>query len=451
MGRRTKRLSDQPFEVEIQSLDAKGMGVTVHEEKRLRVYDALVGEKVSARYLFGRSQRGKAETLEVLERSPDRVEPRCPHFGYCGGCSLQHMSHDAQLQRKQEALLLHLQQTGNVQATEIYPVLQGPQWNYRRKARLSVRDVPAKERVLVGFRERNGRFVADMTECHVLRKEIAEMLPLLSRVLGELEVRSAVPQIEVACGDEQCALIIRHLEELSENDKQCLREFAREHNVALYLQSKGPDTVQLLEGLESELEYGIAKLGLRFAFEPLDFLQVNSELNQEMVMRAMELLDPQADDKILDLFCGLGNFTLALATSAGQVTGIEGSEEMVLRGSANALLNDLDNVDFHAVDLYQASEVQPWPDGDYSKIMLDPPRSGALELLPWIAASRASRVLYISCNPETLARDAGVLVNEHGFELKGAGIMNMFPHTPHSEAIALFERSEPFNDNGVKP
>ena len=451
MGRRTKRLSDQPFEVEIQSLDAKGMGVTAHEEKRLRVYDALVGEKVSARYLFGRSQRGKAETLEVLERSPDRIEPRCPHFGYCGGCSLQHMSQDAQLRRKQEALLLHLQQTGNVQATEIYPVLLGPLWNYRRKARLSVRDVPAKERVLVGFRERNGRFVADMTECHVLRKEIAEMLPLLSQVLGELEVRSAVPQIEVACGDEQCALIIRHLEELSENDKQRLREFAREHNVALYLQSKGPDTVQLLAGLESALEYGIPKLGLRFSFEPLDFLQVNSELNQDMVMRAMELLDPQADDKILDLFCGLGNFTLALATSAGQVTGVEGSEEMVGRGSANALLNDLDNVDFHAVDLYQASEVQPWPDGDYTKILLDPPRSGALELLPWIAASGVSRVLYISCNPETLARDAGVLVNEHGFELKGAGIMNMFPHTPHSEAIALFERSAPSDNNGVKP
>ena len=451
MGRRTKRLSDQPFEVEIHSLDAKGMGVTAHEGKRLRVYDALVGEKVSARYLFGRSQRGKAETLEVLKCSVDRVEPRCPHFGYCGGCSLQHMSQDAQLLRKQEALLLHLQQTGNVQANETYPVLQGPLWNYRRKARLSVRDVAAKERVLVGFRERNGRFVADMTECHVLRREIAEMLPLLSHVLGELEVRSAVPQIEVACGDEQCALIIRHLEELSENDKQHLREFSREHNVALYLQSKGPDTVQLLEGLESELEYGIPKLGLRFAFEPLDFLQVNSELNQDMVMRALELLDPQPDDKILDLFCGLGNFTLALATRAGQVTGVEGSEDMVQRGSSNALLNNLDNVDFHAVDLYQASEVQPWPDGDYSKILLDPPRSGALELLPWIAASRASRVLYISCNPETLARDAGVLVNEHGFELKGAGIMNMFPHTPHSEAIALFERSEPSDNNGAKP
>jgi len=450
MGRRNKKLSDLPFVVEIHSLDAKGMGVTTHEEKKLCVYDALVGERVSARYLFGRSQRGKAETLEVLEHSADRVEPRCPHFGYCGGCSLQHMSQNAQLVRKQAGLLAHLQQSGNVQADEIYPVLQGPHWNYRRKARLSVRDVPAKERVLVGFRERNGRFVADMSECHVLRKEIAAMLPDLSEMLGELDVRSAIPQIEVACGDERCALIIRHLADLSADDKQRMQAFAREHNIALYLQSKGPDTVRLLDGLESALEYRIPALGLKFAFEPLDFLQVNSELNQDMVLRAMKLLDPQADDKILDLFCGLGNFTLALATKAGQVTGVEGSEEMVRRGSANARLNKLDNIDFHAVDLYQASVVQPWPAGDYTKIMLDPPRSGALELLPWIAASKVNRVLYISCNPETLARDAGVLVNEHGFVLKGAGIMNMFPHTPHSEAIALFERSGSSDYNGAK-
>jgi len=450
MGRRNKKLSDLPFEVEVHTLDAKGMGITVHEGKTLRVYDALPGERISARYLFGRSQRGKAEALEVLTHSPDRVQARCPHFGICGGCSLQHMSMEAQLARKQEALLAHLQQSGNVKADQIYPVLQGPKWNYRRKARLSVRDVAAKNRVLVGFRERNGRFVADMGECHVLRKEIAQMLPVLSELLGELEVRSVVPQIEAACGDDQFALIIRHLEALSDNDQQRMLVFARQHNIALYLQSKGPDTVRLLDGLEAKLEYGIPALGLRFAFEPLDFLQVNSELNQDMVLRAMELLDPRADDKILDLFCGLGNFTLALATKAGHVTGIEGSEEMVRRAGANARLNKLDNMDFHAVDLYQPGEVQPWPEGDYTKILLDPPRSGALELLPWIAASKVNRVLYISCNPETLARDAGVLVNEHGFELKGAGIMNMFPHTPHSEAIALFDRSQPSDGNGAQ-
>lgn len=443
MGRRRKKLSEQPFEVEIDSLDSKGMGLAIHLGKKLRVYDALPGEMVSARYLFGRSQWGKAETLEVLQTSADRVEPRCPHFGYCGGCSLQHMSIVAQLARKQESLLVHLQQTGNVEPEVIYPPLTGPQWNYRRKARLSVRDVPAKNRVLVGFRERNGRYVADMHECHVLRKEISDILPALSGMLGELECRSRVPQIEVACGDEQCALIIRHLEELSAGDARRMQEFSREHQIALFLQPKGPDSVQLLEGVESTLEYAIPSLGLRFVFEPLDFLQVNGALNREMVLRAMELLDPQASDKILDLFCGLGNFTLALATKAGQVTGVEGSEEMVVRGRANAGLNSLDNVDFHAVDLYQAGNEAPWPVREYTKIMLDPPRSGARELLPWIAAGSVNRVLYISCNPETLARDAGLLVNEYGFGLKGAGILNMFPHTTHSEAIALFERRSP--------
>ncbi len=443
MGRRRKNLTDQPFEVDITSLDAKGMGMAAYEDRKLRVYDALAGEKVSARYLFGRSQRGKAETLEVLRESGDRVEPRCPHFGYCGACSLQHMSGAAQLARKQNDLLEHLRRAGPVKPGEIYTALEGPWWNYRRKARLSVRYVPAKQRVLVGFRERNGRYVADMGECHVLRKEISDILLALADMLGRLECRSLVPQIEVACGDGQCALIIRHLEDLAAGDTERMREFALAHNIALFLQPQGPDSIKCLDGLDPALEYGLPSLGLRFAFEPLDFLQVNGELNQIMVLRALELLDPRSDDKILDLFCGLGNFTLALATRAGQVTGVEGSAEMVGRAVANARLNGLENVDFHAVDLYQPNPTQPWPAGNYSKLMLDPPRSGAAELLPWIAASGINRVLYISCNPETLARDAALLVNAHGFDLKGAGIMNMFPHTAHSEAIALFERSDP--------
>ncbi len=440
MGRKQKKLSDQPFEVQIEALDAKGMGVAVHGEKTLRIYDALAGEKVSARYLFGRSQRGKAETLEVLQQSADRVEPRCPHFGYCGACSLQHMSMPAQLARKQAGLIEHLEQTGKVRPGEVYEALQGPHWNYRRKARLSVRDVAAKERVLVGFRERNSRYVADMAECHILCPGVSALLPVLAVMLGTLACRSSVPQIEVAAGDSQIALIVRHLDELSADDQDRMRTFALQHNIALYLQSKGPDSVRLLEGLEANLEYTLPELGLRFAFEPLDFLQVNAELNRQMVARAMTLLNPQPGDKILDLFCGLGNFTLALATEAGQVMGIEASEEMVGRARANAQLNKLDNVDFHAADLYQAGDSAPWPGGSYNKVLLDPPRSGALEILPWIGASSVGRVLYISCNPETLARDAGLLVSKYGFELKGAGILNMFPHTPHSEAIALFER-----------
>jgi 23S rRNA (uracil1939-C5)-methyltransferase len=279
-----------------------------------------------------------------------------------------------------------------------------------------------------------------MDDCHILRREIAENLPKLARLIETLECRTTIPQVEVSCGDEQCAMIIRHLEDLSAADAESFKLFAAGTGLGLYLQPAGPDSLQLLWPEDFQLKYAIEALGLQFHFEPLDFTQVNGDLNQLMVMRALELLDPQAEDNILDLFCGLGNFTLPLATRAGQVLGIEGSEEMVERGRSNAVLNGLDNVKFESTDLYRPCDRAPWPDGDYHKILLDPPRSGAQELLPWIAASKVNRVLYISCNPETLARDAEILVNQYGFSLEGAGIINMFPHTPHSEAIALFER-----------
>jgi 23S rRNA (uracil1939-C5)-methyltransferase len=441
MGRSRRKLSDEPFELDIASLDAKGLGVAEFEGRKLRVYDALTNEKVMVRNLFGRSQRGKVETLEVLESSPDRIEPRCPNFGVCGACSLQHLSMDAQLARKENVLMGFLEHTGQVKPASVYPPLCGPVWNYRRKARLSVRDVAAKERVLVGFRERNGRFVADMNECHILRSEIADALPGLSELIRTLDCRRTIPQIEVACGDNISAMIIRHLEALSDNDIQSLEDFSRESGLAIYLQPAGPDSIQLLAPKDLQLEYSIDALGLRFQFEPLDFIQINGGLNQLMVTRALELLDPQAGDSVLDLFCGLGNFTLPLATRAGQVTGIEGSEQMVERGRGNAKLNGLDNVEFHSADLYQSCDQAPWGQAKFNKILLDPPRSGAEDLIPWIAASDVQQVLYISCNPETLARDAGLLVNQHGFTLQGAGIIDMFPHTPHSEAIALFERN----------
>lgn len=447
MGRRQKKLSDQPFELSIDTLDAKGLGRATFEGKTLKVYDALPGETVMARYLFGRSQRGKTQTLEVLHAVAERVEPACPNFGVCGGCSLQHMSIDAQVARKQAALLQHLEVTGQVKPEEIYPPLTGHPWSYRRKARLSVRDVAAKGRVLVGFRERDGRFVADMTGCHILLPQIADALPKISEMIATLDCRGSIPQIEVACGDNQAALVFRHLNELSDEDINRLLKFGTETGLGIYSQSGGPDTVKLLAPEGFQLQYGIDGLNLTYQFEPMDFAQVNGPLNQVMVMRALELLAIQPDDQVLDLFCGLGNFTLAIAQQAAKVTGVEGSEEMVLRGTKNAQLNQLDNVSFHAVDLYKAREEGessvPWPAENYNSIMLDPPRSGALELLASIGASTATRVVYVSCNPETLARDAGVLVNQHGFRLKGAGMMDMFPHTTHSEAIALFERELP--------
>jgi 23S rRNA (uracil1939-C5)-methyltransferase len=349
------------------------------------------------------------------------------------------MSMDAQLGFKQAAFL---QELGEVRPNEVYKPLDGPAWNYRRKARLSVRDVAAKERVLVGVREGNGKFVADMAECHVLRREAADLLPGLARLLETMEGRTKIPQFEVACGDDQCALIIRHLDDLSEADLDRLHEFSGQTGVGLYLQPGSADTVRLLAPADLQLQYGIGEHDLWLHFEPLDFLQVNGGLNQLVVRRALELLEPGPADSILDLFCGLGNFSLPLARRAGAVTGVEGSEAMVARARENARLNGLENTTFISADLYQSMDEQaPWKQADFNKILLDPPRSGALELLPWIAGTKAERVLYISCNPETLARDAGVLVGAYGFRLSGAGIMNMFPHTPHSEAIALFERT----------
>lgn len=440
MGRSRRKLSDQPFELDITSLNSKGLGVAEYEGRRLQVYDALENERVLAKNLFGRSQRGKVETLEVLQSSSDRVEPRCPHFGVCGACSMQHLSMDAQLARKQAILLGVLEHTGGVIPATTYPPLCGPAWNYRRKARLSVRDVLAKDRVLVGFRERNGRFVAEMNTCHILRSEFADVLPQLSEMIKSLDCRATVPQIEISCGDNTSAMIIRHLEPLSTTDLESLKDFSKVSGLAIYLQSAGPDSIKLLAPKKLQLQYTLDEPALTYRFEPLDFIQINGGLNRLMIGKALELLDPQASDCVLDLFCGLGNFTLPLATRAGHVTGVEGSEQMVERGKSNASLNDLNNVEFHAADLYQPCEQPPWPNKPYNKILLDPPRSGALELLPWIASSPAQRVLYISCNPETLARDAGILVRQSGFELAGAGILDMFPHTPHSEAIALFER-----------
>ncbi|MCW8927132.1 MAG: 23S rRNA (uracil(1939)-C(5))-methyltransferase RlmD [Xanthomonadales bacterium] len=441
MGRSRKKLSDQPFEIEVESLDAKGLGLAEHEGKTLKVYDALPGERVRARYLFGRGFRGKAETLDVLRPTGDRVEARCPHFGVCSACSLQHLSVAAQLDHKLAALLMQLREIGKVEPGVVYPPLDGPAWNYRRKARLSVRDVRGKERVLVGFRERNGRFVADMDQCHILRDEVAGLLPVLADLLGGMEGKAEIPQIEVACGDGQCALIFRHLAEISTADQQRLCEFSALHGVGLYLQPGGPETVHLLAPDGFRLTYCIEDPALRFEFEPLDFLQVNGGLNQKMITRALELLEPQTSENVLDLFCGLGNFTLPLATRAASVTGVEGSEKMVERARENAVLNSIENVVFHDADLYLGVGKQsPWQAAKFDKVLLDPPRTGASELLPWIAACGAGKVLYISCNPETLARDAGVLVHTLGFRLSGAGIMNMFPHTPHSEAIALFER-----------
>ena len=441
MSRRSRRkLPQEPFEVTITGLSHDGRGVTSVNEKKFFVHGALPGERVMA-LMTGRKRRfDEGEVTEILEPSPDRVEARCPHFGDCGGCALQHLDPAAQIRQKHQALIDNLRRIGHVKpACELEP-LTGPQWHYRRKARLSVRYVYKKERSLVGFRERKGRYVADIAECHVLDERVGSLISPLAEMIDTLAAREELPQIEVACGDRQCALVFRHLKPLIAADIETLREFAEQHDIAVMLQSGGPETVVPLNPDVVSLDFGLPSFNVSLAFEPLDFIQVNARLNEKMIQQALALLQPTAEDRVLDLFCGLGNFTLPLGRLAGQVVGIEGDRRLVEKGQANAVRNGLQNVTFHLADLAADVSTASWLRQTYDKVLVDPPRSGAEAVLPHIAATGARRLLYISCHPASLARDAGILVNEHGFALQSAGVMDMFPHTGHVESMALFER-----------
>ncbi len=440
MGR--KRASPEPFEVEITGLNKAGAGTTTHKDKALAVRGALPGERVMARNLFGRRVRGQAETLQVLTASAQRVTPPCSHFGTCSACSLQHIAPQAQLAIKQQQLSDALCAAGVKPATELAP-LAAERWHYRRKARLSVRLVKGKGRVLVGFREHDGRFVTDMDSCETLYPLVADALPALSALIQSLDAADRVPQIEASCGDEEGALVIRNLDPLDAPDLDRLRAFEETSRLRIYLQPKGPDTVHPLSEGASRLRYTLPEEGLSFRFEPLDFVQVNNALNAKMVAQAMALLAPQPSDTALDLFCGLGNFTLPLARRCREVTGLEVADNLLERARANARDNGVVNAHFRAADLYGENIAGHWPAGQFDLVILDPPRSGAGPVLAHIAASGARRILYVSCNPETLAQDARVLSAEHGYELKAAGAMDMFPQTTHIEAMALFER-----DNG---
>jgi len=438
--RRRKKLPLEPLQLRIEDLSHDGRGVATHEDKRVFVRGALPGERVRARITASKRRYDEGEAVEILEPSADRITPRCPNFGSCGGCSLQHLDPCRQIDAKQNTLLQNLQRIGKVSPGSVWAPLTGPLWGYRRKARLSVRYVSAKERVLVGFREIYGRFVADMQECHVLDSRVAGQLDRLATLIYGLAARQSIPQIEVACGDDTCALVFRHLEPLLAQDLDKLREFARESGLAVMLQPGAPDSIAALEPKEVELSFRLPEFGLKLVFGPADFVQVNAVMNRLMVNRALELLSPAAGERVLDLFCGLGNFTLPIATLAGDVVGVEGDLSLVRKAAENAALNGLEHAHFHAADLSVDPGSAPWLKGGYDSVLIDPPRSGAEFILPHVAASGARRVVYVSCHPASLARDAGILVHRFGFRLQGAGVMDMFPHTGHVESIALFER-----------
>lgn len=441
MSRRRRKPPAEPIEVSIEDLSHDGRGVATWQGKKVFIHGALPEERVIARLTGRRRSYDEGETLEVLEASVHRVEPRCPHFGQCGGCSLQHLDVASQIEAKQNTLVQNLERIGKITAEELWEPITGPSWDYRRKARLSVRYVHKKERVLVGFRERYGRFVADMQECHVLDSRIAERLPELSHLIHSMDARSTIPQLEVACGDDSCALVFRHLEPLTDTDLEKLRSFARDSGIAVLLQPKGPDTIHLLEPESLQLSYRIPEFDIEMMFDPSDFVQINAAINRAMISRAVELLEPNRNDRILDLFCGLGNFTLPVARCGADITGIEGESSLVNRAIANAQGNGLENARFYAADLNEEPGSAPWLRDPYDKVLVDPPRSGAEFILPHIAASGASRLVYVSCHPASLARDAGILAHQFGFHLAGAGVMDMFPHTGHVESIALFERA----------
>ncbi|MEZ5535487.1 MAG: 23S rRNA (uracil(1939)-C(5))-methyltransferase RlmD [Thiolinea sp.] len=431
-----------PAEAVIESMTLEGKGIAHLDGKTVFIDGGIPGEKVIFSYTWRKAKYDEGQVTEVLEASPERVEPKCPHYGVCGACSWQHIDPAAQIRYKQQAMLDNLQRVGKVEPETVFAPLTAEPWAYRRKARLGVRYVRKKNRTLVGFRERNGRFLADMQRCEILHPTVGEHLVDFQELINGLECRESLPQIEVAVGDNATALIFRHMEALSAADQEALRSFGEQQNYQIYLQPKGPETVHCIwpEEPERELYYTHPQFETRVDFGPQDFFQVNQPLNQLMVARALELLQPEAEDRVLDLFCGLGNFTLPIAKQVAHVTGVEGDKVMVQRARQTALANGVENTDYYACDLMGDMQGEPWLKQSFDKILLDPPRAGAKEVIGHFGKLKAKRIVYVSCHPGTLARDAGELVHTHGYRLVGAGVMDMFPHTAHVESIAVFDR-----------
>lgn len=439
--RRRKKLPESPVECVIEGLTTEGRGLTHIDEKPVFVDGALPGEKVLIEYTAATSKFNEAKVLEVIEASNSRVKPVCQHADICGGCSLQHLDPEKQIENKQRSLMESLHFIGKVTPTAVLPPITGPHYGYRYKARLGVRYVAKKAKVLVGFREKRSNFLAMLDRCEVLHKKVGSRLKDIADLIYSLQLRDQIPQIEVAIGDDDIVLVFRHLQPLPETDLDALRQFAEKNQFVIQLQPGGPKTVHNLYPEDFKtLEYCLENQNLKFQFEASDFTQVNPQINQEMIDRALELLMPEAGDNVLDLFCGLGNFTLPLAQKSASVTGIEGAQELVNKARKNAELNSITNVEFHAVDLSAKLQGQRWLGQTYDKVLLDPPRSGAMEMIQHLGKLGAKRIVYVSCQPTTLARDAGVLVNDYGYQLKAAGVMDMFPHTAHVESIAVFEK-----------
>ncbi|HEY1290478.1 MAG TPA: 23S rRNA (uracil(1939)-C(5))-methyltransferase RlmD [Burkholderiales bacterium] len=421
----------------IDSLDAEGRGVARNAEgKVVFVEGALPGEEVDFQVLRKKSSFEIGRLTRVLGGSSSRQTPRCPHFGVCGGCSLQHTDARTQMAAKQRWLEENLARIGKVAPETMLPIVYGEDWHYRRRARLGARYVPKKGGAMVGFREKRSSYITDMRECHVLPPRLSGLILPLRELVEQLSIRARLPQIEVAVGDNATVLVIRHLDPLTDEDRSLMRRFAEAHAVHLWLQPGGPDTAQAFHPPLSELYYDLPEFGLRLGFRPTDFTQVNHGVNRVLVSRAVRLLDPRPGERVADLFCGIGNFSLPLASRGADVIGFEGSRELVERARQNAARNGL-AAQFEVMNLFEPQLALYAP---IDKLLIDPPREGAVEIVKALPAAWPRRIVYVSCDPATLARDAGVLVHAKGFRLAAAGVVNMFPHTAHVESVALFER-----------
>lgn len=433
-----RKVNRDPRQGEVADLTHDGRGVMHTEGKTVFVPDVLPGESVRYRAMWRKKNYDEGELLEVLQPSPDRVEPQCEHFGVCGGCVLQHMGPQPQLAHKQKHLADVFQRIGQVSPKAWLEPLTGPLWGYRRRARLAVKYVHKKERVLVGFRERGKPYVADIQRCEVLDPRVGTRLEELAALIQGLEARESIPQIEVAMGDEHVCLVFRHLHPLSQADHAALRTYGQNSGLLVYLQSGGLDTVTPIEPNPPVLRYALPQYEVNLEFTPIDFVQVNAELNQKMIPLALQLLDIQAGERVLELFAGLGNFTMPMARVGAQVVAVEGDAGLVERGRANAQRHGLD-AQYHVADLFQPQQGAPWLQAGFDKVLLDPPRAGAEPILPDVLAKKPTTIVYVSCHPASLARDAAIIVAA-GYRCSQAGVMDMFPHTGHVESIAVFHR-----------
>jgi len=431
----------------IESLDREGRGIARVEGKAIFIDGALPGELVSYASYKKKPNYEQAAATEILAPSAARVIPRCPHFGVCGGCSMQHMESHSQVAAKQRVLEDNLWRIGKVRPEVVLRPIYGQTWGYRHRARMSVRMVPKKGGALVGFHERKSSFVADMASCEVLPRRISDMIVPLRQLIAALSLPTRMPQIELAAGEEVTVLVLRILDPLSQQDEVLLQNFSTQHGIQFWLQTKGPDTAQPFFPQEAPpLYYSLPEFGVEIHFRPTDFTQVNHAVNRILVRHAVNLLDPRPGERIADLFCGLGNFSLPIASRGAQVVGVEGNAGLVRQAEDNARRNGLAaNARFEVGNLFDATSCTAFSGNrsaglGYDKLLIDPPRDGAVELVKALEENGPRRIVYVSCDPATLARDAEVLVHAKGYRLAAAGVINMFAHTSHVESIALFDK-----------